>query len=155
MSINQNPDCNNCNEEEDYSPKCCQYDASQVIYRLNSNALSSLSYLGIGRGDSLEFIIEKLGKHILESNPNFVESFGFENKDLKSIITDLYDKICYLENQLETKNTTIEDVHNRTVELRKELNELKNPGLLDSKGIGFTKHSDLTEVIQKIIDYGL
>jgi BMFP domain-containing protein YqiC len=149
-----------CNEEQNSSldvtsKGCCQYDSSQIIYRLDSNELSKLSFLGIGRGDSLELIVEKLGKHILESNPNFVESFGYDQKTLPALFDFILNKLDLIERKSDTNNILLNSINDKLVVLTDRVNTIEKPNLLDSKGIGFTKNDKIQTVIQKIIDNGL
>jgi uncharacterized coiled-coil protein SlyX len=149
--------CNSCEENsaEETSPKCCQYDANQVIYRLNSFELSELSYLGIGRGDSLEYIIEKLGKHILDFNPNFVESFGYQQKTLPELFEFILNGLAVMDERITEQDEIISTINDKLIALTERVDNIETPQILDSKGVGFTKLDKINTVIQKIVDNGL
>lgn len=143
-----------CNDPVEYSPTCCQYDTDQVVYRLNSIEFSDLTALGIGRGDKLTYILEQFGKLILEMNPAYIESFGFQQKTLPDLFQDIYDKLSFLYQKTQAQDVIISEMNDKLISLTDRVNKIEKPEIVDSRGLGFTVYDKINTVLQKIADNG-
>lgn len=146
--------CNKCEEKEEYSSNCCQYDTDQIIYRLNSIDFSGLSALGIGRGDNLTLILEQLGRVILNMNPTYIESFGYNQKTLPELIEFIFLEINNLKIVNNNQSELIADLNDKIIVLTERVNKIEKPEIVDTRGLGFTKFDKINTVLQKIADNG-
>lgn len=146
------PDC--CHKEEE---KCStQVDARDVFYRLHAdcNSFSNLDSLGIPKGADLEHILERMGRYIATFNYFDVNGNIYESKDFNEFMLDLQEDIQKLRLEVHTFTERLEIQQLSLTTIHERLDRLENPSILDSRGLGFTKHDSIFKVIQTIASNG-
>lgn len=147
---NCNPCSNNCNP--------CgtkQIDSTDVFYKIKCDSdPSPLEPISITNGMSLQAIIEILGFHIINevtiANPVITGQPSITNYQqvidyLIGLNNSRVAQINQLQSQINTINNTLISFNNRLVSVEK-------PNVVDSAGAGFTQHSTLQTVLQKLTD---
>lgn len=125
---------------------CDHYtDAKQILFKSEENEFSPLTNLNITKGAPLDYIIEVLGKAILDIGfiRNPILSSNPELDSIQKIITNIY-------SILSAQQGIISNLQQTVSILQDKLNTKYN--LTDTNGIGIEQNSTLTEILQTIIN---
>ncbi|MGL4976907.1 MAG: hypothetical protein ACRC5G_02725 [Cetobacterium sp.] len=152
------PSCDICNKEETncQSQLTNQFDFKEIFYKKNQSCgISNLTDLGIDVGDNLEYVIERLGNYISNFNYFDLRDNIYEATDFVSFMDELQSDINCIKLELLYISENQEKILLSINQIKEEINKLKNPEIIDTRGLGFTKKDTIFKVLQKISDNGL
>jgi hypothetical protein len=142
-------DCHKTTCEEECT---VQLDSKEVFYKLKGSCFSELEFIGIPKGSSLEFIIERFAQLIDMFSYIDLRDNKYGAKTIEEYLEKITLEIDGLIQAVYDRDSIIEALDNKIKCIEQRLADLENPRIVDTNAIGFTVNSGLNEVLQKLSD---
>ena len=143
-------DENPCNKNTCKTECVSQIDSKEVFYKLKGDCFSEMSFLDIPKGASLEYVLERFATFIGNFSYFEVTPNDYGATDLKTYMDALTLDVKLAKDCCNNKQLQINTLTAEITAIKTRLNNIENPQITDTRGLGFTTNSSLKSVIQTL-----